>query len=1090
MVGDGGSKQTPAEDSLRMKPLDRPRLRLLLDGTLKRRLTSVVAGPGSGKSTLVSEWVKAFPSVWHSVGPTDSSLAAFAGQIVGGLRLHAPGLPADLGLATGGSRGPNPTSEELANQAASIAATLCQELDDLLQRDLVLVIDDAQFLADSDGTSAFLGGLCRNLPRRLHLVICSRESLPFPVARLQVQGEAEELHSDQIWFTVDEVAELMRQVVGEGDGELAERLHGLTGGWPVAVMFALRTMLLDGNPSGLDAAAFDRQTMFEYLAEEVIGEEPEGYLQALRVVAVVPWATEELVERLAGPPAHGLFASHRAAIYLGRAAGQPHAMSLTPLVRDFILDRYPLDESERLTVFQASADWYRAAGADVEALACLTELGAVPGIVEYVEHRGDAMVAAGLARDVIKAVAGIPVENRSNSVLLIEAESRQSLGDWEGASRCYELLAPPSGPMDPGLAWRWGFLHHMRGDSATAFEMYGRGKLGTGNLVDEAALLSWTASAHWLRGDREAASAAAHQALDLARRADDSRSLAAAHTVLAMVAALDSDRAANDAHYLRALDHAERSRDVMQTIRIRTNRGSHFLEEGDFDEALAETDIALRLAELCGFEMWRGMALANRGQIMYSRGRLDEAAGDLEQARSIFRRLGSTLEAYPLSHMGEVFEARGDRAMARACFQEAVNLAEGPEDLQALTPALAGLARVIAVDLPEEAAELAERAASVPFVIGHGKALLAGGLVALVRGDVDRARTLAEAAASLAHSRRDKPGLGEALELGAMVGLDAVARPLLEQARSVWLGIDNPVGVARVDLALAAIEGGIDGAFRAENSAAVLQKAGAKAAALQGLRLAEDLLRATSASVRIKTLGGFGLVIENESVPGSVWQSRVAREVLWMLVANRGRPLHRGVIVDRLWPEDDPAKAGNRLSVALTTIRRVLDPGRCHGSDYYVSGDRDSVALNLETVQVDLELFFEEAGRGRRLLRGGAGEQGLAALRSAEARYVGEFLDEEPYADWTVSVREEARALYMTVGEELARAAAESGDHDGAARLYLRLLERDPYNEPVHLWLVTAMLAGRRFGTARRLYGIYCSRMNELEIEPAPFPGR
>jgi DNA-binding SARP family transcriptional activator len=137
---------------------------------------------------------------------------------------------------------------------------------------------------------------------------------------------------------------------------------------------------------------------------------------------------------------------------------------------------------------------------------------------------------------------------------------------------------------------------------------------------------------------------------------------------------------------------------------------------------------------------------------------------------------------------------------------------------------------------------------------------------------------------------------------------------------------------------------------------------------------------------------------------------------------------------------------------------------------------------------VDVEEFLEEAKRGRRMLATGHEDRGLALMRAAEERYVGEFLEEEPYADWAISLREEARSEYLSIAGILAQAASDEGDHDAASRRYLRMLERDPFDEPAHLGLVVAMRLSGRHGTARRLYGNYVTRMAELEVEPEPFP--
>ena len=170
-----------------------------------------------------------------------------------------------------------------------------------------------------------------------------------------------------------------------------------------------------------------------------------------------------------------------------------------------------------------------------------------------------------------------------------------------------------------------------------------------------------------------------------------------------MLAALEGDRGANDAHYLRALDYAQQAGDVLQLIRVRTNRGSRHVEECSYEEAVAELDLALRLADLAGFAAFRALALTNRGEALLRLGRLDEAVADLEAAQG-------ALPAARLAH-GRLpaREARRGvplprRVGARAgAFEEAVAHGEASGDLQALVPSLAGLARVLVADEPEAA---------------------------------------------------------------------------------------------------------------------------------------------------------------------------------------------------------------------------------------------------------------------------------------------------------------------------------------------------------------------------------------------------
>lgn len=1095
-----GSNETGALSGL---GLERPRLEAILAEAVDHRLTTIVAGAGAGKTTLLTQWAESRPAAWHTTTTGDSALSVFARRIIDCMRLHAPELSSELLMVLEGAQGPDIGGGGSATRVDFLAADICRNLDSRLQRHVMLVLDDVHLLERGSDSAQFLGALCRHAPARLHIVVASREQIPFPIARMRVEGEVLEISGDDLAFTEAEVNQIITERIGVEDFAWARELTARTGGWPVAAAFAVRARSLEGPTSQPDQSAPEK-ALFEYLAEEVIGAESPANLETLRRAAELPWVTSELLALVhPGANASSLFEPgglrERAdgpelslrplSTYATGTTQHPHSLALTPLVRDFLRSRYPLTDQERSNTLRTASQWYEEQGAFGEALTCLTDADASDDLMRLLSARGDAMLAAGLARRVAGALDGIDREAAPSEILLLEAEALQTLGDWESAMACYERLVPDSEPMPPGLAWRLGFLHHMRGDVETALEIYSRAALGSGDDANEAALLAWTASAHWLRGERKEAQHLAEEALERARASDDSRSLASAHTVLAMVAALSGDRAGNDAHYLRALEHAERARDVLQTIRIRSNRASHFLEEGAYDAAIAELDIALRLADLSGFELWRALALSNRAEVMYHRGRLDEALAQLDESRSIFRSLGSTLEAYPLAQMGDVYLARGDTALARTSYQAAIDLAERPADLQALVPALSGLARVLAEEQPDEAADLARSAAEVDSVLGHVRALLSLAWVARARGDRSETLLHARQAAEVARSRRDISGLGEALQIEASVTEDAGrSRALLEQARNLWEEIGEPLGVARADVDLGTLLGDEEGAFLVETAAESLQRMGAKAASMEARKIALTMARRAPHEIEIKTLGGFAVTREGEAVPSSEWQSRVAREVMWMLLANRGRPIHREILIDRLWPDDDPTKAANRLSVALTTIRNVLDPERTHDSDHYVLTDRETTALMVDNLSVDVETFLVEANRGLGLLRAGEEQRGMAVLQSAESRYVGEFLEEQPYADWAISLREEARAAYLAVGEALAGFDMSTGDHDSAARRYLRMLERDLYNEPAHLGLVSAMLNAGRHGAARRLYGIYASRMAELEVEPASFP--
>lgn len=143
---------------------------------------------------------------------------------------------------------------------------------------------------------------------------------------------------------------------------------------------------------------------------------------------------------------------------------------------------------------------------------------------------------------------------------------------------------------------------------------------------------------------------------------------------------------------------------------------------------------------------------------------------------------------------------------------------------------------------------------------------------------------------------------------------------------------------------------------------------------------------------RIRVLGGFEVI----SLCGkqAEWTSRKARELLKMLVAARGVATSREVLMEVLWPGKSPALLGNRFSVAINVIRRALDPGRLRPTQHHVVTEGDSVRLELDHLDIDLERFLALARR--------PDDAGKAA---AKTLYRGAAFSEEPYADWAVDVR-------------------------------------------------------------------------------------
>jgi ATP/maltotriose-dependent transcriptional regulator MalT len=1070
----------------------RPRLESTLDAALAHRLTVLVADAGFGKTTLLASWSAGINAVVHPLTAGDRDLTQLWRRLVDALRRHLGDLPGVWSSSTEAVRGPvSAHSDSVRPQA--MAELLGHALAQRLTRDLVLVLDDAH-LVTAGPAASFVAGLVRHAPPLLHVVLASRGPLPVPVRRLRAQGQLLEVTGAALALTGDEVAELLAAVVGPEAAGLASQVRGATGGWPMAVRLAAEA-LRDVSPAdragqvaGLAGLAGPHGQLTE-LIRATYRQEPAPVQRLLAIGALFERFTVGLCEALGAANAAGLLSGMaRRGLFVEPAPSAGEWYRLHPLAHRFISEYAALPRDEVAALHAAAASWFAEHRVPEAALRSALAAGDHDRVAGLLAGAGEQLVRSGHTGVVLDAIARVPAAQRDPRVEQLAGHAYLLRGEWDEALGRYTRAAGVDGPLAPGLAWRIGMIHYLRGEHDQALATYQRADIAEGGPPDRdtAMVLAWAAAAHWIRGDSKNCGELAAQALGMATEVDDPAALATAHTVLSMLAALEGDRRTNAAHYGKALRYAQQAGDILQLIRIHTNRCSHNLEEGAYDEGLSELDDAIRLADLYGYGWFGGIALTNRGQIRLRLGQLEEAHRDLEAALAIFDEHGSRKAAYPLAGLGELYHLRGDEAAAARAYEQALAYTEQSGDRQAEVPALAGLARLSADSDPDRASSLAEQAVACGEGMGYVQALLAAATVALARGDRETGRQWGRTAATVAAARRDRAGLAEAEELAAAAtDDDAGGRALARRSAARWAEIDDPIGQARAELVLA---GRLDDAAARALVEAVRQRMQAIGCRLLVAR-ADGLLARLAAPaaepVRIETLGTFRVVRDGVALPASAWRSRKARDVLKILLARRGRPVTRDYLMETLWPGDAPEPLANRLNVAISTLRSVLDPE--HRLELVVTDD-DAVRLRLEQVDVDVESFLADARAGMTLSRAGRPAEALPRLARAEGRYGGEFLEEDLYEDWAVPLREQARAAYLEVAAALAGHAAKAGDTGAATRYLLRMLEHDPYDERAHLRLVSTFVASGRHGDARRHYRHYCSRMEEIEVEAAPFP--
>ena len=722
--------------------------------------------------------------------------------------------------------------------------------------------------------------------------------------------------------------------------------------------------------------------------------------------------------------------------------------------------------------------WLEQSGRLKEALECA--MGGSPDeALSLLRRRGRTLVAGGYAARVAEILGDLGT-GRDLHLDTIRGEALVSVGDWDGAMEVFGAIQrrTAGAPLDASTAWRFGALLYLRGELEDAQEVLAGAFRNLPGTADDALVSAWLSSNLWGQGNVEQAEAKAEVALRQAEASGDAGARAAAHVATALCAASRGDRERNERHYRLALNAAAEAGDSVQLARIHANLSSRAVEEGDYRGAIDQADEALSAG--AGHNLYGAIAMSNKAEALLHTGALEEARALLVRTIELFSSLGSLMASTPYTLLGALEAERGDLVRARVALERAWRLAEESGDVHSVVLALSTLAAVLAQDDPETARRHATEAAKRATGLERAYALCVASWVELCADDRTAAARLSAEAEAEARRTGDRPSLARALELRAVVR-QPPDQAQLEAAAELWREVGDPIAQRRAELMLACCRAD---SHRVQSLRDELSRAGVSPdIGVSGLLLAQVH---QAPEVAIVTLGRFAVLRAGQPIPLAAWQSRKARDLLKLLASRRGRPITREAVVEALWPGEDPRPLSNRLSVALSTLRKVIDPERAHPPDHFIASDHQSLALRIEHLNLDVISFLNTEAVAVSLSSGGNWATAEAKLRQADSLYTGDFLAEDLYEDWPVDCREEARSAAQEVSRLLARAATLRDDDEEATRHLRRLLERDPYDADAWTALLAAQLRLRRYGEARRQHAIYARRMSELDVPPVP----
>jgi len=240
---------------------------------------------------------------------------------------------------------------------------------------------------------------------------------------------------------------------------------------------------------------------------------------------------------------------------------------------------------------------------------------------------------------------------------------------------------------------------------------------------------------------------------------------------------------------------------------------------------------------------------------------------------------------------------------------------------------------------------------------------------------------------------------------------------------------------------------------------------------------------APAARLSVRLLGSFEVRCGGRVL--NAWPSKKARLLFAYLAMEPGRLVPKDVLVELFWPGASPARGSNNLSIAVHQLRSALKEALPEGS-HGVIVQQGLYGLEPEAAWVDVHEFQGRMAKARPGLEKGDRERVRACLMEALGLYRGDFMESDPYEEWTEEPR---RSLGMLASRALAwlvEDAAGTADWPRVLDYAGRMLARDGCDEAGHRW---AMMAHWRMGNrtkALQQYELCTSRLAaELGARPA-----
>ncbi len=240
--------------------------------------------------------------------------------------------------------------------------------------------------------------------------------------------------------------------------------------------------------------------------------------------------------------------------------------------------------------------------------------------------------------------------------------------------------------------------------------------------------------------------------------------------------------------------------------------------------------------------------------------------------------------------------------------------------------------------------------------------------------------------------------------------------------------------------------------------------------------------------LQIRMLGRFQVHVEGRKVKHDQWPGSKALLLFQYLALHQSRGfIPKDVLVEMLWPEQNPDKTGKRFNTAMSRLRKLLEPDLPpRAPSAYIQRKNDHYRLSLGSGgDLDITKFRAMAEKALGMDKE-VSREAFAAAREAEQLYTGPLLKDGPYQDWCIRLQDETKNLYCRLCRMLTVLCKQNEDLAAGIMYAQKFLKTDPFDESIYRELISFFLADGQYGLAHKTFMDCRKRMQEMDCPLSP----